>query len=99
MEEMPKLNAWAAAQKDTKVIAVSLDTDLKLHQETIKQFSNLVHTCDYKGWDTEAATKYYIAATPTFILLDKDKKVLGKYSSFEQVNREKDASATSAPLR
>jgi thiol-disulfide isomerase/thioredoxin len=87
MEELPKLNEWAALQKEIKVIAVSLDTDKTLHQETIKQFSNLVHTCDYKGWETEAATEYYIAATPTFILLDKDKKVLGKYSSFEQVKR------------
>jgi len=87
MEELPKINEWAALQKEIKVIAVSLDTDKTLHQETIKQFSNLVHTCDYKGWETEAATEYYIAATPTYILLDKDKKVLGKYSSFEQVKR------------
>ena len=95
LEEMPKLNAWAATQKNIKVIAVSLDTDPKLHQETIKQFANLVHTCDYKGWDTEAATKYYIAATPTFIVLDKDKKVLGKYSGFEQVKSA--AAAAAAP--
>ncbi len=85
MEEMPKVNEWAASQKDVKVVAVSLDTDETLHHETIKQFSNLAHTCDYKGWDTKAATTYYIAATPTFIVLDKDKKVLGKYGSFEQV--------------
>ena len=85
LEEMPKLNEWAASQKGVQVVAVSIDTDPKLHQETSKQFSNLVHTCDYKGWNTEAATTYYIAATPTFIMLDKDKKVLGKYSGFEQV--------------
>lgn len=85
LEEMPKLNAWAASQKNTKVIAVSLDTDKTVHEETIKKFPALLHTCDYKGWNTEAATKYYIAATPTFIVLNKDKKILGKYSSVEQV--------------
>jgi thiol-disulfide isomerase/thioredoxin len=85
LEEMPKLNTWAASQKNTKVIAVSLDTDKAIHEETIKKFPVLLHTCDYKGWNTEAATKYYIAATPTFIVLDKDKKILGKYSSVEQV--------------
>ena len=85
LEEMPKLNEWAASQKNTKVIAVSLDTDKAIHEETIKKFPALLHTCDYKGWNTDAATKYYIAATPTFIVLDKDKKILGKYSSVEQV--------------
>jgi hypothetical protein len=35
----------------------------------------MIHTCDYKGWDTEAAAKNYIAATPTFIVLDNGKKI------------------------
>ena len=85
LEEMPQLNTWAATQKNIKVMAVSLDTDKAIHEETIKKFPALLHTCDYKGWNTEAATQYYIAATPTFIVLDKDKKILGKYSSMEQV--------------
>jgi thiol-disulfide isomerase/thioredoxin len=84
LEEMPKLNTWAASQKNIKVMAVSLDTDKAIHEETIKKFPALLHTCDYKGWNTDAATQYYIAATPTFIVLDKDKKILGKYSSVEQ---------------
>ena len=47
----------------------------------------MLHSCDYKGWDTEAATKYFIAATPTFILLDKEKKILGKYSGLEKLQQ------------
>ena len=85
MEEMPKLNNWAAEHKQLKIIAISLDTDSALHIETIKKLPNILHTCDYKGWNTDAATKYYIAATPTFIVLDQDKKIIGKYSSVEQV--------------
>jgi thiol-disulfide isomerase/thioredoxin len=85
LEEIPKLNEWAATQKNLKVIAVSLDTDKTVYEETIKKFPSLIHTCDYKGWNTEAATKYYIAATPTFIVLDKSKKIIGKFSSWQQV--------------
>lgn len=85
MEEMPKFNEWAANQKNLQVIAVSLDTDMELHTQSIQQYSNMLHSCDYKGWDTEAATKYFIAATPTFILLDKDKNILGKYSKWESL--------------
>ena len=45
----------------------------------------MLHTCDYKGWETQATKAYYVVATPTFILLDKDKNIAGKYSSFMQV--------------
>jgi thioredoxin-related protein len=58
---------------------------MELHTQSIQQYSNMLHSCDYKGWDTEAATKYFIAATPTFILLDKDKNILGKYSKWESL--------------
>ncbi len=85
MEEMPKLNEWAATQTGLTVIAVSLDMNSSIHNESIKNFQNMIHSCDYKGWDTEAAAKYYIAATPTFILLDKDKKVIGKYSNIDRI--------------
>jgi thiol-disulfide isomerase/thioredoxin len=87
MEEMPKLNEWAATQTSLTVIAVSLDMNSSVHNESIKNFPNMIHSCDYKGWDTEAATKYYIAATPTFIILDKDKKVIGKYSNIERIKK------------
>lgn len=87
MEEMPKLNDWVAEHKQIKIIAVSLDTDPNLHQETIKKLPHIIHSCDYKAWDTDAATKYYIAATPTFIVLDQDKKIVGKYSTLEQVKK------------
>jgi thiol-disulfide isomerase/thioredoxin len=85
MEEMPKLNEWATKQMNLQVIAVSLDTDKDLFAQTIKQFQNMLHTCDYKGWDSESAIKYYIAATPTFILIDENKNILVKGSSFEQI--------------
>jgi thiol-disulfide isomerase/thioredoxin len=85
IEEMPKLNEWAEKQKNIKVVAISLDTDPTQYKEYIKQFPYLLHSCDYKGWDSEGAKLYFIAATPTFIVLDKDKKIVGKLSSFNSV--------------
>lgn len=85
MEEMPKLNEWVTSRKDMQVVAVSLDVDSTSHYASIKQFPNMVHSCDLKGWNTEAATKYYIAATPTYILLDKRKNILGKYSDLNKI--------------
>ncbi|MFY8165297.1 MAG: TlpA family protein disulfide reductase, partial [Sediminibacterium sp.] len=42
MEEMPKLNEWAATEKEIQIVAVSLDTDVKLNLESIKQFPNML---------------------------------------------------------
>lgn len=85
LEELPKVNTWAGTQtKNVKVIAVSIDTDKSAYEEAIKKYPNLIHSCDFKGWDTMAASNYYIVATPTFILLDKGKKIKGKFPSFEQ---------------
>ena len=88
MQEMPKLNEWAKEHPNTKVIAISLDDDETAYTEAIKNFANLTHTCDYKKWQGKAATDYYIAGTPTFILLDNNKKIVGKFSSFEQLKKE-----------
>jgi thiol-disulfide isomerase/thioredoxin len=85
MEEMPKLNEWVEAHQEIKIIAVGLDTDSVVYTDVIKRFPNMIHSCDFKAWDTDAATKYYIAATPTFILLDQDKKIIGKYSGFSSM--------------
>ena len=87
MEEMPKLNEWAAENPAVKVVAVSIDVSEDSYTHAIQGYPNLIHTCDYKGWDTEAAEKYFVVATPTFILLDKDKKILGKYASWAQVEK------------
>jgi len=87
MEEMPKLNEWAKNNPNTKVIAISLDEDKTAYETAIQPFNNLLHSCDFKKWNGKAVKDYYVYGTPTFILLDKDKKIVGKYSSFSQVKK------------
>lgn len=84
IEDIPQVNEWAGKQSGAKVVAVCLDTDSVIYQKTIEKYPNLIHTCDYKGWHTEAAVKYYIAATPTFIVLNDKKRIVGKYASWEE---------------
>ena len=89
MEEMPKLNAWAAANPNTKVVAISLDEDQAAYETTIQQFPNIFHHTDLKKWEGKAVNDYFVYGTPTFIVLDKDKKIVGKYASFEGVEKAK----------
>jgi thiol-disulfide isomerase/thioredoxin len=83
MEELPKLNEWAVANPTTKVVAISLDDDNTAYETAIQKFPALIHDCDYKKWEGKAAKDYFVYGTPTFIVLDKDQTIIGKYASFE----------------
>lgn len=89
MEELPKVNTWAKENPNTKVVAISLDDDQAAYEETIKQFPNLIHNSDLKKWKGKAVNDYFVYGTPTFILLDKDKKIVGKFTSLEGVEKSK----------
>ena len=84
-EEMPKVNQWAKEHSNTKVVAISLDDDKAEFELAIKQLPNLFHNTDFEKWNSKAVKDYYVYGTPTFVLLDKQKKILKKASSFDAV--------------
>lgn len=85
-EEMPKVNAWAKDHMDTKVIAISLDDNKAEYDLARKQLPNLSHHTDLKKWNGKAAKDYFVYGTPTFILLDSQKKIIKKGSSFDMLS-------------
>jgi thiol-disulfide isomerase/thioredoxin len=87
MEDMPKINTWALANPTTKVVAISLDDNKAAYEEAIKEFPNLDHHTDLKKWEGKAVNDYFVYGTPTLILLDKDKKIIGKYASLDAMNK------------
>jgi hypothetical protein len=42
--------------------------------------------CDFKGLETQATIDYFVNATPTYILLDKNRKILEHAASAGHVN-------------
>jgi thiol-disulfide isomerase/thioredoxin len=85
IEELPKLNEWAKVNPSIKVVAISLDDDKVSYESTKVKFPILIHDTDLKKWEGKAVSDYFVYGTPTFILMDKDKKILGKYTSLEQL--------------
>jgi thiol-disulfide isomerase/thioredoxin len=80
-----KENYVALKEKfDLEIVYISIDTDKKVFEDFYKE-SPFITFCDYKGWETQAAKAYYVFATPTYILLDKDLKVLAKLQSPEHL--------------
>jgi thiol-disulfide isomerase/thioredoxin len=87
-EELPKVNTWAKDNPDTKVLAISLDDDKTAYEEAIKQLPNLIHHTDLKKWEGQTVKDYYVYATPTFLLLDRNKKIIKKASSLDLIVRQ-----------
>ncbi|MEK6616891.1 MAG: thioredoxin family protein, partial [Bacteroidota bacterium] len=73
--------------KSLMVVAVSLDTDKEQWQKfvTEKNLLSFINFSEYKGWQSEAVKKFNVYATPTMFLLDKDKKIIAKPETTEQL--------------
>lgn len=86
-QQLPELQNYIKDKSNITVVAVSLDDDKEKYEEAIKKYPNMLHVCDYKKWEGKYVNDYYIYGSPTFILLDKDRKIMGKFSSFNELQK------------
>jgi thiol-disulfide isomerase/thioredoxin len=66
-------------------IAIGIENNPEAYNKAIEPLNNMFHSTDFLAWDSPNVKAYHIVATPSFILLDKDRKIIGKYSSYEGV--------------
>ena len=69
---------------DLEIVYISIDTDKSAFQDYYKE-APFILFCDGKGWETQAAKDYHVFATPTYILLDKELKIVAKLQSPEHL--------------
>ena len=85
--DLPKLKEkyeTLKQQYDVEMVYISIDTDKTAFESKYKEAPFITY-CDAKGWETQAAKDYYIFATPTYILLDQELKILAKIQSPEHL--------------
>lgn len=95
VEELPKIRDAAKYMseelskkgKKLMVATVSLDTDKEQWQKFVieNNFSSFYNFSEFKGWQSEVVKKYNVYATPTMFLLDKDKKIIAKPETVQQL--------------
>ena len=85
MEEIPKVNIWVKEHPETSVVAISLDDDKTAYEQAIQKLPNMVHHTDLKKWNGQAVKDYYVYGTPTFILLDSEKKIIRKTATLDSL--------------
>ncbi len=88
---IPKIKEWYNQQdkKRVEVVTVSLDTSEKEWKAKVDELG--IESCfnlsDLKSWDGEVANKYNIYGTPTLFLLDKNRKILAKPKTINDLNK------------
>jgi thiol-disulfide isomerase/thioredoxin len=81
LEELPKVKT--IIPENTKVIAIGIEDGAENWQKEIKNYPNFIHVLGLEKWNNTIVKAYGIKATPSYILLDKDKKIIAKPFDFE----------------
>jgi len=88
---LPQINEIYKSQKEKnfEVLAVSIDTSKSDWLNFVKT-NNLdwINVSDLKGWGGKAVQDYYIYATPTMFLVDKNLKLIGMPKSVEELSEQ-----------
>lgn len=80
MQEIPLLQKFIKTQPKgkLKVIAIGLEDSQNNWKKLIPTYPEFVHVLGLGKWTNKLAVLYNINATPTYFVLDKDKKIIAK---------------------
>ncbi|MBO3115426.1 thioredoxin family protein [Winogradskyella sp. DF17] len=91
LKELPLVKDLVTNYTNIKVVAFGLENEASGWSEEIKNYPDFLHTIGLGKWENTIVKTYGITATPTYFLLDKEKKILSKPYDFNEVeNRLKD---------
>lgn len=78
LKELPALHKELKDKTTIKVVAVGLEDDTENWKLEIEKLQGFEHAISLGKWDSEYADLYDIHSTPTYYILDKDKKIIAK---------------------
>ncbi|WP_347924243.1 TlpA disulfide reductase family protein [Pontimicrobium sp. SW4] len=80
LEEIPQLQAHLQSlnNPDYKVIAIGLEDDTYQWEKEIVKYPEFIHVLGLGKWENKIGNSYNVGATPTYFILDSDKKILAK---------------------
>lgn len=87
---MPELQEWYESERslDLEIVAISIDTAAShfeyLHEQLEPRW---ITARDPLGWNGKVPSDYHVYATPTLFLLDRQRTIVAKPSSFRQFLR------------
>ncbi|GAB1855289.1 hypothetical protein MHTCC0001_01220 [Flavobacteriaceae bacterium MHTCC 0001] len=89
LKEIPELHKFSKtfSEKQLKVIAIGLEDEPFKWQSLTYDFPNFLHVYGEGKWDNEIGNTYGVTGTPTYFILDKDKKIIAKPEGLEALKQ------------
>jgi thiol-disulfide isomerase/thioredoxin len=87
LNELPKVKSLLKEKPNLKVIAFGLENDDENWQKEIVNYPNFIHVLGLDKWDNTIVKKYGITSTPSYFLLDKDKRIIAKPYDVEALGK------------
>lgn len=85
LREIPQLHEFLKENKKVKVIAFSLEQDDFGWKNYKKTLPNWHHVLGLNKWENKIVKTYNIKATPSYFILDANKKIIGKPNELKDV--------------
>ena len=87
LQELPRLQKYVNALEEgaLKVIAVGLEDDIFSWKDRIEDLSSFIHVFGDGKWDNKIGNAYGVTATPTYFILDENKKIVAKPYDFDAI--------------
>ena len=85
LKEVPALHKKLSKMKNIKTLAIGLEDDDTHWKIEAAKLPNFNHTIALGKWDNQYADLYNIEATPTYFILDSEKRIIAKPDSDRDV--------------
>ncbi len=86
LREIPKLHTYMKDKKDIKVIGFALEKDAFAWESYIKtNLSGWHNVLGLNKWKNKTARTYQVFSTPSYFILDKNKKIIAKPHEIKDV--------------
>jgi thiol-disulfide isomerase/thioredoxin len=85
LDEIPQLHSFVNTLEkgDVKVIAVGLEDDPYKWKDLTYTYTSFIHVYGEGRWENKIGNDYGVTSTPTYFILDKDKKFISKPEDFK----------------
>lgn len=89
LREIPKLHEFVSkySKEELQVIAVGLEDEAFGWDIESRKFPEFIHVLGLGKWDNEIGNSYDVSSTPTYFILDKDKKIIAKPETLEELEQ------------
>ncbi|MFT3995716.1 MAG: thioredoxin-like domain-containing protein [Dysgonomonas sp.] len=75
-------------EKGIRVVSIAADTDRIRYEEATKDYPWVDKLCDFKGFEGANFSNYNVIGSPSFYMIDKNRKLLGVYFSMSDVEND-----------